>query len=56
MSYIKRYVIDIFSGEDIIEELEDENGRWCKADDVKELESIIAKLEAKLLNREKLNE
>ena len=48
MKCIKRYIIDIFDGEGNIKELEDENGSWCKASDVKELEARIAELEAKV--------
>ena len=38
MKYIKRYVIDIFDGEGNVQEVEDENGSWCKASDVKKME------------------
>lgn len=38
MKYIKRYSIDIFNGEGDIQKLEDENGGWCRASDVKKLE------------------
>ena len=38
MKYIKKYSNDIFNGKGDIQELEDEDGSWCRASDVKELE------------------
>ena len=53
---IPRYLVDIFSGEGNVEDVESKRGGWCRSSDVKGLEQAIDRLKESEQQVERLME